>query len=264
MAGRTDGQGPTAFYCGMELPHSRVNQKSAARVTSDTRENLLLAALPVAERRRLLSHCEPVELAFGERLCEQGAQIQYVYFPTGGFISLISSLDGCSRLELGLVGSEGMLGISLLMGVTTAPLQALVQGGGTALRLDAAIFSRVLERSPALRKALMRYLYVLLSQLAQTARCLRFHVVESRLARWLLMTRDRAHSSKFYLTQEFLSHMLGVRRAGITGAARSLQRRKLIRYNRGQMSILDGRGLERAACECYAIDAEMYDRYLGE
>jgi CRP-like cAMP-binding protein len=249
----------------MDSRHPRVSAQSRQlAATAVTRENLLVAALPPAERRRLLSHCEPVELAFSDRLCEQGDQIRHVYFPTGGFISLISSVNGRPRLELGLVGTEGMLGVSLLMGVNEAPLRALVQGAGPALRMDAKNFSRELTRSPVLSRALMRYLYVLMSQLAQTAGCTRFHLVEARLARWLLMTRDRAHSSEFYLTQEFLAHMLGVRRVGITHAARSLQRRRLIRYNRGQMTILDDRGLERASCECYAADGRMYQRLLRE
>ena len=249
----------------MDSHHSRVSRKSRqTAATAVRRENLLLAALPASERRRVLSLCESVELAFRDRLCEQGEQIRHVYFPTGGFVSLISSIDGRPRLELGLVGTEGMLGVSLLMGVSEAPLRALVQGAGAALRIGAKTFSRELTRSPVLRQALMRYLYVLMGQLAQSAGCVRFHLVEARLARWLLMTRDRAHSSEFYLTQEFLAHMLGVRRVGITRAARSLQRRKLIRYNRGQMTILDDRGLERAACECYTADGQMYERLLGK
>ena len=138
-----------------------------------------------------------------------------------------------------------------------------MQGAGPALRIGAAEFSRALKRSPVLRQALLRYLYVLMSQLAQMAACARFHVVEARLARWLLMTRDRAGSSEFSLTQEFLAYMLGVRRVGITRAARSLQRRKLIRYSRGKMTVLDGRGLARASCECYAAGGHMYERLLS-
>jgi CRP-like cAMP-binding protein len=249
----------------MDPPRSRAIRRPAQiAATADGRENLLLAALPAFERRRFLSQCEAVELAFGDRLCDQGKRVRHAYFPTGGFISLISSVDGRPRLELGLVGTEGMLGVSLLMGVNDAPLLALVQGAGPALRIGAAKFSRALARSPALREAVMRYFYVLMSQLAQSAACLRFHLIEARLARWLLMTRDRAHSGKFYLTQEFLAQMLGVRRVGITRAARSLQRRNLIRYNRGQMIILDDRGLERTSCGCYTAGRQMYERLLGK
>ena len=248
----------------MATAHSRVLSKTVPiATTTDGCENFLLAALPASERRRLLEDGETVELSFGEQLCESGDRIRHVYFPIGGFISLISSTDGRPRLEVGLVGTEGMLGVSLLVDVSVAPLRAVVQGAGLALRIEATKFSRALARSPVLRQALVRYLYVLMSQLGQMAACTRFHVVEARLARWLLMTRDRAHSNEFYLTQEFLAYMLGVRRVGITRAASSLQRRKLIRYSRGKMTVLDGRALERASCECYAAAGQMYARLLN-
>jgi CRP-like cAMP-binding protein len=226
------------------------------------RENLLLATLPDAERLRFVALCEPIELILGEVLCEQGARLRHVYFPTDAFISLVSALEDGPKLEVGLIGSEGMLGITLLLDADVAPLQALVQGSGSALRMEAARFSRELKRSRLLRRALNSYLYVLMSQLAQMAACTRFHLVEARLARWLLMTRDRAHSDEFYLTQEFIAYMLGVRRVGISRAAHALQKRKLIRYARGNMIVLDRRGLEAASCECYAVARDLYDRHM--
>ena len=227
------------------------------------RGNLLLAALPKRERRRLIARCEPVELALGDVLYDVGDRIRDVYFPTASFISLISSVDKDSRLEVGLVGTEGMLGVSLLLGVAMSPLRALVQGTGSALRINGREFSRAIKRSPILAKLLNRYLYVVLNQLGQMAGCARYHLVEARLARWLLMTRDRAHSNDFRLTQEFLAYMLGVRRAGITHAASALQRRKLIQYARGRMTILDVRGLEAVSCQCYADSARMYARLMN-
>jgi len=225
--------------------------------------NLLLASLPDVERRRLMACCEPVALKFEEVLYDVGDRIRHVYFPTASFLSLISVVDKSSNLEVGLVGAEGMLGSSLLLGIETASLRVLVQGAGPALRLDAAQFARELKRSAALRKKLNLYLYVFMTQLSQMAPCARYHLVEARLARWLLMTRDRAQSSDFPLTQEFLAYMLGVRRAGITRAASNLQKRRLIRYTRGKMRILDSRGLEAVSCDCYAAAAQLYAKVLG-
>ena len=210
----------------------------------------------------MLARCERIHLTFGEVLEEQDAPIRYVYFPTGGFISLISSLDRRPRLEVGLVGCEGMLGATLILGVKVAPLRAIVQGAGSALRMPAAEFARMVADSPALTDELRRYVYVLMSQLAQMAACTHFHRLETRLARWLLMTRDRAQSDRFYLTQEFLAYMLGVRRVGITHAASALQERRLIRYTRGHMIVLEGEGLEAAACDCYAVAKDMYARVM--
>ncbi len=241
-------------------PEKRSRHAAAAALSH---KNQLLAGLPGVESRQLIARCEPVELAFGDILYEQGDRIRDVYFPTGGFISLISALDEQPRLEVGLVGTEGMLGVSLLLGVNVAPVRALVQGAGPALRMNATQFSREAQRSPALLQRLNCYQYVLMSQLSQLAACTHFHVVEARLARWLLMTRDRAHSDTFAITQEFMAYMLGVRRVGITQAAGKLQKRKLIRYSRGKLTILDVRGLEAAACGCYVVARDLYDGLLN-
>jgi CRP-like cAMP-binding protein len=226
------------------------------------RENLLLAAMPAAERRTLIAACEPVELVFGSVLCRQGARIRHVYFPTGGFISLLSQLDNRPGLEVGLVGAEGAVGISLVLGVNIAPVTAVVQGAGSALRIEATRLTAELDRRPALKAAISRYLYVLVTQLAAMASCTRFHVVEARLARWLMMTRDRAGSDEFYLTQEFMAYMLGVRRVGVSSAARVLGGRKLISYSRGSINILDASGLEGACCSCYATARDCYTRFM--
>jgi len=210
----------------------------------------------------MLANCESVDLVFADVLCLPGDRIQHVYFPTDSFISLVAPVDGYAGLEVGMVGSEGVFGVSLMLGVDVSPLHALVQGAGQALRMNATRFRRQLASSRALRQGLNRYTYVLISQLAQTAACTRFHIVEARLARWLSMTRDRAGSDEFYLTQEFLSHMLGVRRVGVTKAASSLQKHKLISYSRGVISILDRNGLEAAACGCYLADKKTYDKIM--
>jgi CRP-like cAMP-binding protein len=225
--------------------------------------NQLLEGLPQPLRQRLLGRLEPVELRLEEVLCTSGERMRYVYFPTHSYVSLITPLDGHAGLEIGLVGDEGMVGISLMLGIAAAPMHALVQGAGSAWRMESATLLKELKRSPPLQQLLNRYLYVTLTQLAQTAACTRFHLVEARLARWLLMTRDRAHADEFYITHIYLSHMLGVRRAGITRAAVALRNRNLIHYSRGVLTVIDCDGLEQAACSCYATLKQDYARVLG-
>jgi CRP-like cAMP-binding protein len=193
----------------------------------------------------------PVTLAFGDVLYRPGEALAHVYFPCESMVSLLLPVENHLDIEVGLVGREGMVGASLALGIAHSPVKALVQGAGSALRLSAAGFRRELARNPALQRAVYRYIHSLMAQITQTAACNRFHVVEARLARWLLMTRDRMRSPKFRMTHEFLSHMLGVRRVGVTEAASSLQRQKLIEYTRGNIRILDEPGLEAACCGCY-------------
>jgi CRP-like cAMP-binding protein len=226
-------------------------------------KNLLIEALPRRDRHRLLDSCEHLELTLSDVLYELDETVRHVYFPTGSFISQIAPVDAGASLEVGLVGDEGMLGTSLLLGVNVAPQRALVQGAGMAWRIKAAPFCRELERSLPLRRVANRYLYVTLRQVAQMAGCTHFHVIGARLARWLLMTSDRAHADHFYITHEFMSLMLGVRREGVTAAAGLLQKAGLIRYVRGNITILDRRGLKAAACTCYAEAKKTYSRMLS-
>lgn len=224
--------------------------------------NRLIDGLPRKESNRILQCCTLVNLKFGEILCEQNESFCQVYFPLTGFISLVTTLDGHQPLEMGMIGDEGMLGVTLLLGVDAAPMRAVVQGAGTALQIPATQFRREIGVSPMLLRRLNLYLYILMAQVSQSAACVHFHEIEPRLARWLLMTHDRAHSDHFHLTHEFLAGMLGVRRSGITIAAGALQLKKLIRYSRGEITILDRKGLEAASCECYGVVRDDYTRFI--
>lgn len=221
-------------------------------------KNQLLSALPRKEQQRLLAGCENVDIHFADVLYEPQQKIRHVYFPVDSFVSYARSMERGERVELGMIGSEGMLGISLALGISVAPFYAIVQGTGSAWRMKADFFKKELENNAALRRRINHYIFVLLNQSAQNATCLRFHLVEQRLARWLLMTQDRAESDQLHLTQEFLSSMLGVRRVGVSNAASSLHEQKLISYSRGEINILDREGLIKAACPCYQADIHYY------
>jgi CRP-like cAMP-binding protein len=250
----------------VEMVRTAVRNRSSAGCNppvSGACSNRLIAALPEEERQHLLVNCETVQLAFGDVLIEAEERYRHVYFPIGAFIALVAAIGERARLGVGIIGDEGMLGTSLVLGVSIAPLHAWVQGAGAALRMSAAAFRRELARSDTLRQHLNGYVHVLSDQLGQTAICARYHVVEVRLARWLLMTRDRAHSDEFHLTHEFLARMLGVRRVGITKAAGMLEKRGAIDYHRGKITVLDHAALEEASCRCYELGKQMYERTLG-
>ncbi len=225
---------------------------------ADTRPylNRLITSFPRLERERVLARCEPIDLAYGTLLCEPDRPYRDVYFPLTAFIVLVDGVRGHPPLEMASIGSEGMLGATLVLGVSTVPLRAVVQGSGSAWRMSASSMQRELTVSPNLRRAVGRYLFVAMTQLSHTATCNYFHEIGPRLARWLLIVHDRTRTDRFHLTHQSMADMLGVQRSAITIAAGALQKKNLIRYRRGEISILDRRGLEAASCECYASLAE--------
>jgi CRP-like cAMP-binding protein len=222
--------------------------------------NRILASLPASDFQQVSQRLEPVVLKFSQVLYEPGNAIEHVYFPVNSMVSLLTLVDRGRTLEVGMVGNEGMAGMPFILGIGISGVRALVQGEGNALRMDTESFRVEFSRNVPLQQALFRYTYALMAQISQTAACNRFHDAGQRLARWLLMTRDRVGSDAFSLTQEFLAHMLGMRRVGVTEAASELKRRKLINYSRGEMEILDVPGLKRAACSCYRLVNAMYAR----
>jgi len=229
----------------------RIRRQRIAAQALVAAPNRLLAALPAGEYERLLVDLEPVTLSYGEILYEPGQPMRHVYFPSDCVVSLLTIVEGHRALEVGLVGNEGVVGSRLAFGIADSSVRALVQGTGSAVRISTARFLKVFQQCPTLQRLMLLFADKLLVQVRQTAACNCFHVVEERLARWLLMTRERLPSCEFHLTHEFLADMLGVRRVGVTTAASSLRRKKLIRYRRGDIRILDQKGLEAAACSCY-------------
>src|SRR6202167_4139003 len=225
--------------------------------------NHLLGAFPRKDFQKLLPILESVELAFGQILYESHAQIRHVYFPNDCFVSMLTTVNAGRAAEVGLIGSEGMVGVPMALGVAVSPFRAVVQGGGTAMRMKTEDFRVNFNASSALKRELFLFTHLLMIQIAQTAACNRFHLVTQRMARWMLMTRDRVNSNEFRITQEFLALMLGVRRVGVTVAMSVLRARKVIAYRRGTVTILDHGGLVAAACGCYKTVKDTYSRALA-
>lgn len=226
--------------------------------------NLLLSALPKREYKRLLPHLEDVPLSFKDVLNEPGQPATYLYFPTHGMISLILPSSGRGgSLEVGVVGREGMVGLSIILGVAEMFTRCMVQVPGEALRIRADTFRAVVSRDSALHQLLLRYVHFFLTQLSQRVACNALHSVEKRLCYWLLTVRDRANTDHFPLTHQFLAAMMGVRRASVTEAARRFRKAGMIRYGGGQLTILNRHRLEKAACGCYRIVKTELSRLLG-
>ncbi len=227
-------------------------------------QNDLLAALPADELERIQHHLELIPLPLGEVIYEFGGKLSHVYFPTTAIISLLYVTEDGASAEISIVGNEGMIGVAIFMGGGTMPNMAVVQSAGYAYRLKAQLLQQEFNRSLPMRHLLLRYAQALLTQMAQTAVCNRHHSIEQQLCRWLLLSFDRLPSDELVMTQELISNMLGVRREGITDAARKLQSAGLIEYRRGHITLLDRQGLEDNVCECYRVVKREYDRLLPD
>lgn len=271
---------PGLYVCAQTAPPSVLHRADAARPAVHPEgvkdplpasaplvqpgHNGLLAALPRAARERVAAACEAVELAAGDVLMAPGQPVAHAFFPLDAIVSLrLATPRRHDSFEVGLVGAEGMVGVPLLLGATTSALRGTVVKPGAAWRLSSARLRGELRSGTAFRRRMLHYVLVSLTQMAQGVLCTRDHFVDQRLARWLLMTQDRAPLEDLHATHEFLAATLGVRRAGVTRAAASLQLRQLIVYHRGVLAIIDRPGLEEAACACYAADRASYAETLG-
>jgi CRP-like cAMP-binding protein len=229
----------------------------------DPKDNRLLAALPAAEWQRWLPQLEWVKMPLGEVVYEPGTTLSHVYFPTTSIVSLLYVMENGASAEIAVVGNEGIVGISLFMGGESTSSRGVVQSAGEGFRLPSAVIKEEFNKAPVLH-LLLRYTQALITQMAQTAVCNRHHSLDQQLCRWLLLSLDRLKGSELNMTQELISNMLGVRREGVTEGALKLQKSDLIRYSRGRISVLDREGLEKRACECYAVVKKEYDRLLPD
>ena len=237
---------------------------SVVKHTDDALMNHLLAALPADEFSRLKPSLEPVSLALGDVIYESGEQLEHIYFPTTAIISLLYIMENGSTAEIGMSGNDGLVGIALYMGGSTTPSRAVVQSAGNAFRLPSTSLTDEFSRGGVFQKILLRYTQSLMTQISQTAVCNRLHSVEKQLCRWLLINHDLLRSNKLIMTHDLIANMLGVRREGVSIAAGHLQEKGLIKYVRGTITMLDRDALELAACECYRVVKDEYDRLLGK
>ena len=231
-------------------------------MTTSPVQNQLLAVLPAEVQDRLFPHLELVDLPLGKVLYESGDTMRYVYFPTDSIVSLLYVMESGASAEISVVGNEGVVGISLLMGGGSTPSRALVQSAGSAYRLAGQRIKDEFNRHGALLVLMLRYTQALITQMAQTAVCNRHHSIDQQLCRWLLLSLDRLPSNKLTMTQELIANMLGVRREGVTDAASKLQKKGVISYHRGAITVLDRPKLETLSCECYAVVKKETDRLL--
>lgn len=232
--------------------------------TDDALMNHLLAALPSDEFSRLKPNLEPISLTLGKVIYESGEQLEYIYFPTTAIISLLYIMENGSTAEIGMAGNDGLVGIALYMGGSTTPSRAVVQSAGNAFRLKSKALQSEFGLGGVFQNILLRYTQSLMTQISQTAVCNRLHVVEQQLCRWLLINHDLLQTNKLIMTHDLIANMLGVRREGVSIAAGNLQKKGLIKYVRGTITMLDRKGLETAACECYRVVKDEYDRLLGK
>jgi CRP-like cAMP-binding protein len=236
--------------------------KHAKRDGAEPPANRLLGLLPARDYERLRPHLHRVALENRQPLYTAGKPIDFVYFIESGVGSMVNTMANGEAAEVGTIGNEGVVGLPLVFGGDMAPISVYIQVPGAGLRMKAALFKSELARSASMRSVMLRYAHAFFNQVAQSAACNRFHSLDQRCCRWLLMTHDRTHSDQFLLTQEFLAMMLGVQRTGVSAAASALQKAGLIHYRRGNITILDRRGLERRSCECYRVSKAEFDRLL--
>jgi CRP-like cAMP-binding protein len=235
-----------------------------SRKAADPPANRLLGLLPPRDYHRLRPHLQRIPLGYRQSLYRANKPIEFVYFIATGVGSLVNTMRNGAAAEVGTIGNEGVVGLPLVLGDDRAPTSVYVQVPGAGLRMKATLFKKELARSASMRTVMLHYAHAFFNQVAQSAACNQFHTLQQRCCRWLLMTHDRMQSDEFLLTQEFLAMMLGVQRTGVSAAAGALQRVGLIRYKRGNVTILDRRSLIKRSCECYGVSKREFDRLLGD